>query len=181
MSNFKLTSFLGIDFGSSKEISTEKLLSREGVIFDEENSSDDVLFFDGLKFGGRQTAYVFLLFVNNKFAKSSVVIIPKLEAFAIDLYQEIKTEINSKYYVTKDDFAIFEEPYYENDGYTETGIAVGKIKFSSYWKFTDQNAGKDDFIAIRITEDLQIVINYEDGDLSDEMVNKISKENSEDY
>lgn len=181
MNELKLTSFLGIEFGSNKEISKEKLLSREGVIFDEENSSEDVLFFDGLKFGGRQTSYVFLLFVNNKFTKSSVVITPKLDAFAIDLYKEIKTEINSKYYETEDDFEIFEEPYYEDDGYTETGIRVGKISFSSYWKFTDQNGGKDDFIAMRITEDMQIIISYEDGDLSDEMVDKKSKENSEDY
>ena len=181
MNELKLTSFLGIEFGSSKEISKEKLLSREGAIFDKENSSEDVLFFDGLKFGGRQTSYIFLMFVNNKFTKSSVIITPKLDAFAIDLYKEIKTEINSKYYKTEDDFEIFEEPYYENDGYTESGIRIGKITFSSYWKFTDQNGGKEDFISMRITEDMQIIINYEDGDLSEEMNNKISKENSEDY
>jgi len=181
MSNLKLTSFLGIEFGTSKEISKEKLLLREGAIFDEENSSEDVLFFDGLKFGGRQTTYVFLLFVDNKFAKSSVVITPKLDAFAMDLYKEIKNEINSKYYQTKDDFEIFEEPYYENDGYTETGIRVGKISVSSYWKFADQYGGQDDFISVRITEDMQIIINYEDGDLSDEMVDKKNRENSDDY
>ncbi|MBL0737675.1 hypothetical protein JI750_12285 [Flavobacterium sp. GN10] len=181
MNELKLTSFLGIEFGSSKEISREKLLSREGAILDEVNSSEDALFFDGLKFGGRQTSYVLLLFVNNKFTKSSVVITPKLDAFTINLYKEIKSEINSKYYKTEDDFEIFEEPYYEDDGYTETGIRVGKISFESYWKFTDQNGGKDDFIALRITEDMQIIINYEDGDLSDEMADKKNIKNSEDY
>ena len=181
MNELKLTGFLGIEFGSNKEFAKEKILSREGAIFDEENSSEDILFFDGVKFGGRKTSYLFLMFIDNKFAKSSVVINPKLDAFAIDLYKEIKSEINSKYYITEDDFEIYEEPYYENDGYTETGIQAGKIKFSSYWEFADQNNGQDDFIALRITEDMEIIISYEDGDLADEMANKRNKENSEDY
>lgn len=181
MNELKLNNFLGIEFGASKETSKEKMLSRNGVTFDEENSTEDALFFDGLKFAGRQTSYVFLLFVNDKFTKSTVVITPKLDSNAINLYNDIKSEINSKYYITESDFKIFEEPYFENDGYTETGIRVGKIKFSSFWKFTDQNGGKDDYIALNISEDLQIIISYEDGDLSEEMIDIIQKENLDDY
>ena len=181
MSDLKLTSFLGIEFGATKEVAKEKLLAREGANFDEENSSEDALYFDGLKFGGRLTSYIFLLFINDKFAKSVVVFTPKLDAFAIDMYTEIKTEINSKYYTTKDDFEIYDEPYYKNDGYTESGIRNGNVSFSSYWSFPDQNGGKDDFIGMRLTEDMQIIINYEDGDLTEEMVNKITQDNSEDY
>ena len=181
MNEQRLTNFLGIDFGTNKEIAKEKMLLREGVVFDNENSSDEALFFDGVKFGGRITSYVFLLFFNDKFTKSTVVIKPKLDAYTINTYKEIKEEINSKYYISNSDFETYNEPYYEGDGYTESGIQNGNVEFSCYWSFTDQNNGEDDYIVIRINEDMEITITYEDGDLSDELANKTKEKNNEDY
>ena len=123
----------------------------------------------------------FLFFVDNKFCKAAVYITPKLDAYVVQTYKEIKNEINSKYFVTNDDFEIYDEPYEKNDGYTESGIRNGKISFSSYWSFQDANNGLEDFIALKITDDLNIVINYEDGDLTEEMVNRIDDENISDY
>jgi hypothetical protein len=181
MSDLRLNSFLGIDFGSSQETSKEKLLSREGCIFDEENSSERTLFFNGIKFAGRNTTLIMMFFVDDKFCKAAVYIKPKLDAYAIQTYREIQSELNSKYFVTKDDFEIYDEPYKKNDGYAENGISIGKISFSSYWSFQDANNGLEDFISLKISEDLDIVINYEDGDLTEEMVNRIENENSSDY
>jgi hypothetical protein len=181
MTDLRLTNFLGIEFGTKKEIVKEKILLRDGAIFDEENSSEDSLFFDGIVFGGRQTSFIYLLFIEDKFARAGVLIQPKLDAYAIATYSEIKNEINSKYYVTPDDFENYEEPYFENDGYTESGIQNGKIHFSSYWSFPNKENSKDDFISIKITEELQIMINYEDGDLSEQMASMNSQKNSEDY
>lgn len=181
MKDLKLNSFLGIDFGSSKEFSKNKLLKRNGCNLDEENSTDTALFFDGMKFAGRNTITVMLLFVDDKFTKSVVYIKPNLDAHILRIYREIKSELNSKYFVTKDDFENYEEPYEENDGHLETGISIGKISISSFWSFPDANGGLEDFIALSISEELEIVINYEDGDLAEQMASKINEENSQDY
>ena len=181
MNDLKLNSFLGIDFGTSREVAKEKLLNREGCIYDEENSKDDVLFFLGLTFAGRATTFIMLLFVNDKFCKSAVYIKPKVDAYAISTYREIKDELNSKYFKTADDFELYDDPYEENDGYTETGISIGKVNFSSYWSFPDANDGKEDFISLRISEELDIVLNYEDGDLAAEMANIAKSQNNLDY
>jgi hypothetical protein len=181
MSEFRLNSFLGIDFGTSREVAKEKLMSRAGCIYDEENSKEHVMFFNGLTFAGRTTDFIMLLFANGKFCKSAVYIKPKVSAYAIQDYREIQNELSSKYFTPSDDFELYEEPYYENDGYTEAGISLGKVTFSSYWSFPDANGGQEDFIALKINEDLDIVINYEDGDLSDEMVSNAKQKNSEDY
>lgn len=181
MKDLRLNSFLGIDFGSSKEISKGILLKRKGCVLDEENSSDTTLFFEGMRFAGRDTIFILLLFIDDKFYKSAVYIKPKLDAYILEMYREIQSELNSKYFVTNDDFENYEEPYEENDGHTETGISIGKISISSYWSFPDVKGGLEDLIALKISEELEIVINYEDGDLGNEMVNKINEENSLDY
>ena len=180
MSEARLNSFLGVDFGSSLESAKEKLLSREGCTLNEENSSNDTLIFNGLTFAGRQTSFVILYFINDKFCKSVIYITPKLEAYTIQTYKEIQNELNTKYFTAKD-FEFYDEPYEKNDGYTETGISLGKVTFESYWSFKDANGGKDDFISLKISDDLSICLVYEDGDLTDEMVNDIMSKNSEDY
>lgn len=181
MKDLRLNGFLGVEFGSSKETAKEILLSRKGCVLDEVNSSDTALFFDDMKFAGRETSNVMLLFVDDKFAKAAVYIKPKLDAYVLEVYREIKNELNSKYFVTDDDFENYQQPYEENDGYLETGISLGKISISSFWSFVDANNGLEDFIALKISEDLEIVIHYEDGDLADEMVNKNNDANSLDY
>lgn len=181
MKELRLNSFLGVEFGSSKEHIKEKLLNREGADFDNVNSTDDVLFFTGISFAGRQTTLIMLLLVNDKFCKSSVFIKPKLDAHIVAIYNEIKSELNSKYFITDLDYEIYDEPYERNDGYTESGISIAKINFSCYWKFIDEQGGKEDFISLRISEDLEIVINYEDGDLINELTTQVKNINSEDY
>ncbi len=181
MENLSLNSFLGIDFGSTQEVAKNKMLSRASCTLDEKNSTDTVMYFYGVTFAGRDTSFVMLLFVNGKFSKAAVYIKPKLDAFTIRTYQEIKEELNAKYFKTIDDFELYDEPYQENDGYTETGISVGKVKFSSFWSFKDSKDGEEDFISLRISEELDIIINYEDGDLTKELVNKIKDQDSEDY
>lgn len=175
-----LKNFLGIDFGESRESVKEKMLSRENCYFDEENSSNQFQFFKGVKFAGRETDFIMLLFYENKFCKSAIFIKPKLQSQIVQLYQDIKSEINNKYYKTDDDFEHYEYPYEKNDGHIETAISLGKANFSSYWVFPDQD-GIDDFITLKITEDFDVVINYEDGNLTGKMVDENNEENSLDY
>jgi hypothetical protein len=176
-----LNGFLGIEFGTSTEKAKEILLSREGVLFDNENSSDEALFFNGVTFAGRKTSYVFLLFVDNRFAKALVTLNPRIESRVIDMYKDIKSEINTKYFCAQDDFEIYEEPYFKDDVDFENGIRVGKITFSAYWSFENITNQTEDFISLRINEDMEIIISYESGYLTNIMVERKRKENQNDY
>lgn len=110
MSNLKLDSFLNIPFGTSSEKVKNLLTERAGCIFDEENSGLDNLLFNGIKFAGRETLLISLLFFDGKFCKALVFIQPNLEAQTVSLYQEIKAEINNKYFVSKQDYETYIYP-----------------------------------------------------------------------
>lgn len=166
MNELRLTHFLGISFGSSPELAKKKLLCIPGCIYDFENSSSEVLFFKGLSFAGHKTTAVLLLFVNREFCRATVYIRPQLNALAIQHYREIQNHLNSQYFIATRDLETYEKPYEKNDGYTKTGISLGKINISSQWSFTNPNSGLEDSISMRIASDFSIVINYEDGHLS---------------
>jgi hypothetical protein len=166
MNEVRLTHFLGINFGSSPEFAKKKLLSIPGCIYDFKNSSAEVLFFKGLTFAGQKTDTIILLFVNKAFCRATVYIKPKLNAFAIQNYREIQSELNSDYFIATKDLEIYDKPYEKNDGYTKTGISLGKINFCSHWSFTNPNSGLKDSISLRIANDFSIIIDYEDGDLA---------------
>lgn len=175
----KLNGFLGIDFGSTQEIVIEKLLTRTGCVLDHDNSDENALFFNGLRFAGRETLFVMVRFYENSFAKASVFIRPKLEAHTINWYLEIKEEINAKYFISQEDYEIYESPYEKDDGYVETAISLGKAKFSCFWAFKDNNV--EDYISVRINEDMHIVLSYENGHLMELLVSKNKAQDNLDY
>ena len=121
MKNQKLNGFLGIPFGSTQELVIEKLIEKNGTL-DEENSNKDVLFVNGITFGGRQTEVLLLTFFESQFCKAVVLIKPKLESKVVETFKQIKNEINEKYYVSDKDFETYHPPYEQNDGYTELAI-----------------------------------------------------------
>lgn len=176
----KLNGFLGVNFGSTKENVKARLLSRPECILDEDNSDDNALFFNGIKFAGRETLFIMFMFYENGFANATVLIKPKLEAHTISLYSEIKGEINEKYFVSQEDYEIYESPYEKDDGYVETAISVGKATFSCYWTFKDED-NIEDYISLRINEDLNIVLTYENSYLMEQLVKKNKAMDSLDY
>ena len=180
MSNLKLDAFLNIPFGTPSEEVKNLLTARAGCVFDQENSNLDNLLFHGIKFAGRETLLISLLLFDGKFCKALVFIQPNLEAQTVSLYQEIKAEINDKYFVSKQDYETYTYPYEKNDGYTESAISTGKASFSCYWNFPNRSL-VDNYIAIEINEHMNIIVSYEDGFLMDLLVQKTKANNSLDY
>ncbi len=175
----KLDSFLGIPFGSNQRLVNEKLLERNGT-YNEINSDDITMTYEGIIFGGRQTEFIMFTFFDNQFCKASVYIKPYLESKVVEIFNQIKSEINSKYFITKKDYETYDFPYEKNDGHTETAISLGKAEFISFWNFGN-GRDTDDYIVLKIDENLNIVISYEDGVLLDKLVKKTQQKNIEDY
>lgn len=179
MKNLSLDGFLGIPFGSSIKEVTVKIEERQGVL-DIENSDNDSLIFNNVTFAGYKTELLLILFHEEEFAKALIYIKPKLESQVIGTYKSICDGLSDKYYITDKDFETYDYPYEENDGHTETGISLGKIDFSSFWNFSN-SGNEDDYISVIITEDLEILITYENGYLAKLMSEKIKNINSADF
>ncbi len=178
--DFKINGFLNISFGENKQSTIEKIEERNGIL-DLDNSTDDSLIFDNLKFAGRETIFSAFHFINDKFCRAMVFLKANLESRTIELYQQIKEEITQKYYITNQGFENYQYPYEKNDGHTETAISMGKASFSSFWKFKNDKTNEDDYISIKIDENFHIIIVYENGRLMNKYdVNK-NENNFQDY
>jgi hypothetical protein len=180
MNNLKLNGFLGIDFGVSQQILKEKFSSKTGGILDTENSDSETLFFNDANFAGRETELILFLFFKDKFCKASVIIRPKLESKIVEIYKQIKDEINEKYYVSETDYETYHYPYEEGDEMTETAISLGKAEFSCFWNFKNSDF-LDNYISLAINENMYISIDYEDGELMKQFVDRKKQQDALDY
>lgn len=178
--DLKLNSFLGIEFGSSIIEATEKMLKRDNIVLDDKNSNQDILLFYGMKFAGRETLKTMLFFINDKFCKGIVYINPKFDSDILSTYYIIQNDLNNKYFDSKH-YEFYLDPYVKNDGYTEEGIALGKVIFNSFWSFKNINGLNGNAIGLLITNELEITITYEHGELTKELIEKINRKDFEDY
>lgn len=76
--------FLGIPWGSSKEVAKAAMLKR-GIKFDETHTDKDNLFFYGSEFGGEVARYFLLRFYRNQLAESQITFTPP-ETDVFDVY-----------------------------------------------------------------------------------------------
>jgi hypothetical protein len=183
MNESTLDAFLGLKFGASIEHVKEIMIAKPDCVLDFENSDNENIIFNGLKFAGRETLLIMFKFINNKFHTAYVFIKPKLESYVIDLYTGIKNEINDKYYITEEDYETYKFPYEKNDGYAETAISLGKASFTSFWKFKNRDTSENiyNYITLDITENLDIRVCYQDGFLAELYINKQKEKNQADY
>lgn len=177
-----LDGFFGMKFGSSKESIKKIMLEKPGCNFDTKHSTEDILIFNGLKFAGRDIQFMLFSFTNNKFHTSRVVLVSELESKTVELYNEIKGELNEKYFTTKSDYEFYKSPYEKGDGYTESAIKLGKAEFSAFWKFKNPNSPEgQNIISLEINPSLSISLGYQDGVLIKEVVSKTKEKNYKDY
>ena len=178
-----LEGFMGIKFGTSIEAVKKSMLSKPGCKIDLKYNDTNRIIFDGVTFAGRETLFIKMLFVDKKLHTAIAYFRPSLESKTIELFNEIKNDINEKYYKTTDDFELYEKPYYKNDGFTEQGIRLGKTTFSVYWTFKHPNTQNNvnDYISLKITESLSIALKYEDGVLVEIASSKEKAKSNSDY
>lgn len=175
--------FMGIKFGTSIDVVKKTMLSKPGCTLDNKYSDTNHLVFDGIKFAGRETLFIRFEFVDKKFHTATAFFKPNLSSKTIDLYNEIKSEINEKYYITEEDFEIYRSPYEKGDGYTESAIRLGKASFSAFWKYKNTNTTEDvnNYIALEINENLNIELSYQDGVLVKISSQRKKAKNNTDY
>jgi hypothetical protein len=178
--DFKIDGFLNISFGEKKQSTIEKIKDRNGIL-DLENSIDESLVFDNIKFAGRETVFTAFHFVDDKFCRAMVFLKANLESKTVELYQKIKEEITEKYFRTNQDYEIYEYPFQKNDGHLETAISIGKANFSSFWTFKNNQSNQDDYISMKIDENFHIIIIYENGELMKKYENNKNQNNFQDY
>jgi len=173
-----LDGFFGCKFGSSRQVVKAIMLSKAGSkVYSEDVNS---IIFTGVKFAGHKVNVIIFQFVNNKFHTAKVLLSSPYESGVIDLYNDIKSGINERYYVTDGDYERYDEPYYKDDGYTISAIKLGKANFSAYWEFSNSRSDKEDdsnTISVEISQSLSVIISYQDGVL----INEVIKKNNKDY
>jgi hypothetical protein len=175
-----MNGFLGIPFGVSPASVKKALSARAGAKFDQKNSTKDVLIYDDVTVGGRKTSFVKFQFYKDQFYAAIAYYRPTLEARTIELYDQIKSDINSKYYVSDKDIKSFDYPYEDGDGHEITALRVGKATIVSGWVFP-QKDGKENSIYLRITDDLFVKLSYYCGVLSDQASREENQQNARDY
>lgn len=100
----------------------------------------------------------FAIFVNNSLAKVTVSLLTR-ERDARTRYTDMKEILSRKYGSPTDDFAFFNRPYYDGDGYEEQAIRLGKGTFACYWM--GAKTGRRGNLGLAITERLTIQVSYE--------------------
>ncbi|AZA89943.1 Uncharacterised protein [Chryseobacterium nakagawai] len=178
--NLKINGFLNIPFGENQQKVSE-MMREKGGILSLEDSSHNTLIFDNIQFAGYPTTLIAINFLKDEFCRAMIFIKASLESRTIDLYKQIKEEINEKYYQTKVDFENYEYPFKKHDGHTETAITLGKAIFSAYWSFKNDESKEDDYISVKIDENFHIIITYENGQLMKALVDIQKQENHTDY
>jgi hypothetical protein len=179
-----LEGFLGFKFGLDADSIKKVMLAKPGCKIDQENSKKDLLIFKGLKFGGRDAQFISFEFVNDKFHTGTVMINSAIDFKTVGLYNEIRTDLNTKYFNASKTVESYDLPYKKGDGNTEVAIKLGKANFSSFWYFKNPKSNKKDIvnsIAVSITFKMQIKIVYQDGVLYNEAQELMKKKNVQDY
>lgn len=174
-----LTGFWGIPFGSSTE-TVKKLMIAKGGKFSQKNSTKTFLMFTDVRFAGRTPVAITFGMVNNKMHTARVYYTAEVPNLTLDLYQDIKGELNTRYFVSTADYANFKSPYSEGDGYEISAIKLGAASYSCYWFFTrpgEQDPEVTNVLWLEIDTDLYVILGYQDGRL----IKTVRKDVEDDY
>jgi hypothetical protein len=179
-----LEGFLGFKFGLGADSIKKVMLSKPGCKIDQENSNKNMLVFKGIPFAGREVQFISFEFENNKFYMGTVMLNSPGEFKTVGLYNDVRSELNTKYFNASKTVEAYDSPYKKGDGNTETAIKLGKVNFSSFWYFKNPKSTRKDIInsiSLSITYKMLIKIIYQDGVLNAEAIELSKRKNVQDY
>lgn len=173
MKSKNLEGFLNIPFGTSKEVLLELIKEYEGVI-DEKNNDSETLIMINMIFNGDQTQFILFKFFENKFWKA-VVYLSTDRKLVLKTYEEIKRELNNKYFFT--------ETTYESKSrilnflkLNFLALQLSRIYYLSKWSF-DNSPYKDNCIILEIDKGFDLKLTY----LSESIEGEFFKNKNKDY
>ena len=82
---------------------------------------------------------------------------------ARDVFRRMRESLIAKFGQPSDDYAFFQKPYYDGDGFETQAIRQGKGHFASFWK------GRNSGLMVRITDQLAVRVLYEGPQASGEL------------
>jgi len=151
--------FLGIKFGSSKAVVLAAIRAKGGV-YDKSNSNQDMLYFENVKLGHRESIALTVRFVNDKTYEADYVFATDVEAKIPGYYADLVKDLNDVYGQGKTT-RNFTSPYQEGDGNELLGLSAGKIDFHTKWMDENKN-----FIEAFITTEMHVELDYVDESLA---------------
>jgi hypothetical protein len=172
--------FLGVKFGASASSVKKNISARSEAKFDSKYSKQDVLIFDRVRIAGKETRFVKFEFFKDQLYGIVAYYKASLDARTIELYDEIKSDINSKYYYTDADYKSFKYPYEAGDGHEITAITLGKASIVAKWTFA-QSDGTENQIYLDIDDNLNIKLFYNCGRISAQASETQKSKESTDY
>lgn len=174
----KLTGYKDLQWGDSMDVVKQKMASMKGFTHDTKRTTPDSLTYEGGEISGYTVDFVILLFSKSGFCKAVFVLSGVSESRITSEYKNLKELLTGKYGKPKDDYKLFRSPYKEGDGYETQAIRLGKATFAAFWTFPGKK--EEDYISLRISERLDLVLGYENGDLMTEFQEAAKRKKSED-
>lgn len=181
----EMKGLMGISFGATKAEVKSIIQSKQPTI-KIDNEKAETITYKGLMFGGRKTfATVFKFTDNGKFHTAVMLIDPDLPTKTYDLYDEIVSDINEKYYSCTHTVEKYKYPFDKSDRDNMSALKGGYVTMYSLWYFdnlnTPDNESDDNAILVEVLPSYLIKVSYQDGVLIDEVVAKQKQQNSSDY
>jgi hypothetical protein len=130
-----LTGFLGIPFGSTKDQVISAMSAQTTI---KPIIGDDLIFYENMKFAGRDAEAIAFNFYQNYFYAAMVIIVPERNR-ALETYYVIKKDYYTKYGTPLIDEEEYSSPYAKGDGYEETALFANKAKINAAWSFDEGN------------------------------------------
>jgi hypothetical protein len=182
--NQTLDGFYGFKFGLTYDSIKKAMLAKPGCKIDKENTTKNVLSFKGVSFANRDVQYISFEFTSDQFYIGTVAFKAASDFKIVNLYNDIQSELNAKYYKTTKVTETYNSPYKKGDNQTETAIKLGKTNFSSYWYFKNPKSTRKDVqnsIWLNISYKMLVKIVYQDGVLYQQAQELLKKKNIQDY
>jgi hypothetical protein len=111
--------------------------------------------FEGMLFAQKVAGFV--IFANGGAAKVFVRLATP-DNDARDVYKTVKDALTGKYGAASNEYAFYESPYFEGDGFEEQAIRIGKGHFAAFWTTENSQLGT---MSVKVSEALTVDVTYE--------------------
>lgn len=150
-----LKGYIGIKFGSSKEIVRKEINAKRQ--FKPYKEDLNILSYTGGNYNGHKIIGTIFRFYNDKLHTVIIFLNVEDKATALDNYSIIVDELKTEHKIEPQNRDEYQFPYSEKDGYTLYGISKNNILIESLFTFKD-NRG----ILVTVVPSLDIRVIYQD-------------------
>lgn len=172
----QLTGCMGLEFGMKETQARAIMANKAGFEFYKDNpSTGTVSYLNGI-FAGRKCVGAILHFYNDKLHTVIILIESDPSTKAVELYEEVVSDLQIKYNLIPKEYHRYKSPYEEGDGHTLSAIKLGYADLTTLFAFGDSNV-----ISVSVTQSLSIKLTYQSAELSAPAIDAQNKSNSQDY